>query len=91
MPIVVRRDSVGSPAFEVDFQGDTVVIYRWTNDRSEKLEAASVKFLRDLKVIELRLGTFTLRLGITVAKQFFGAAAELVDRVFLELIRPKRG
>ena len=76
-------------AFEVDYQDNAVLLYRWTND-GERIDVGHVKYDQEHNKVEVKLGVYSVHLPLSTAKMFFGAAAELVEYVFSELTHGKK-
>ena len=80
----------GEGTFEVDYIDNTVILWRWSNDRTEKIHAGHVRYDPEHNKIELKLSFVTVHLDIVAAKMFFGAVSELVEHVRGEITRGKK-
>ena len=83
-----RKKRETSP-FEIDVQGDCVFIYRWLNDRSERVLVGYVKYVAEEKKFELKLGVSSVRLDIVDALAFFRGCVDLAESVFREAAKPR--
>ena len=74
--------------FEVDVQGDAVLLYRWLND-GERVLAGYVKYVPEEQKVEIKLGVSSVRLDIVDALAFFRGCVDLAESVFREATKPR--
>jgi len=75
--------------FEIDFQGDCVFIYRWLNDRSERVLVGFVKYVAGERKVEIKLGVSSVKLGVADALTLFRACRDLVEGVWKRMTKPR--
>ena len=74
--------------FEVDVQGDAVLLYRWLND-GERVLAGYVRYVPEEQRVEIKLGVSSVRLDIVDALAFFRACRDLVEEVWRSAAKPR--